>query len=70
MRRRLLTQGKSGAATVDIIAILTSEDGSITQRFGSCANAATYATENSDTNWNLTIKSGEVPDNCFKLLLI
>lgn len=54
-----------GISYEDAVAILTSEDGTITQYFESCADAATYATNNSDTNWNLTIRSGEVPASCF-----
>lgn len=52
----------------DAVAVLVSEDGNTTKYFTSCTDAATYATENSDTNWNLTIRSGEVPYSSFDQL--
>ena len=54
-----------GLSYSNSVAILTSEDGTITQYFESCADAATYARSNSDTKWNLTVKSGDIPSACF-----
>lgn len=50
-----------------IVAVLTNaDDSSDVHYFESCEDAATYTKENSTTNFELTIKRGEVPDSCFK----
>lgn len=60
---------KSKDTLTNVVATLVNAvDSSDIQEFESCEDAATYATENSEINWELTIKSGEVPSSCFAYL--